>query len=88
MPQNGTGRRGILRGFEKHSRTGLMGACLPEEYGGVEWTFSWTFSITHWFEEISRANAGVEDMLACTRARTRYPSSSSGTRSRRSGVSP
>ncbi len=47
--------------FEKLSGAGFVGACLPEEYGGVDTDF---LSYVLVIEEISRADAGVGVTLA------------------------
>ena len=60
--------------FGKLAELGLMGSCVPEEYGGAGADF---LSYILMLEELSRADAGVGVTVACTRAQSRFRSSPS-----------
>ena len=69
--------------FGKLAELGLMGACVPEEYGGAGADF---LSYILMLEEISRADAGVGVTVAVHTSAVTLPILTFGTEDHREGV--
>jgi alkylation response protein AidB-like acyl-CoA dehydrogenase len=71
--------------FQKHAELGLMGACIPEEYGGAGTDF---LSYILVLEELSRADAGVGVTVAVHTSAATLPLLAFGTDEQRSRFVP